>query len=92
MNAYFTIEDIRLEGFPYFPIGEKVEQEYESAANFWQLNSEYQEVTKGAVNTYFLLVIDGSRSLDGKNGEQNGFEQETDMAVQILDMLTERLH
>lgn len=92
LNYYFTIEDLRLAGSPYFPHPQKVEQEYESSADFWQLNSEYREVTSGAINTYFLLVIDGSRSLDGKNGKQHGFEQETDMAVEILDMLTEKKH
>ena len=90
LNVYFTIEDLRLDNLPYFPVGNKIEQLYESEPNFWQLNSEYKEVTKGAINTYFLLVIDGSRSLDGKNGKQNGFALETDMAIQILDMLTDR--
>ncbi len=92
LNVYFTIEDMRIGNSPYFPVKEKVEQEYEESNNFWQLNSEYQEVTKGAINTYFLLVVDGSNSLDGKNKQQNGFEQETDMAKEILDMLTERKH
>ena len=92
LNVYFTIEDIRIGNSPYFPVGEKVEQEYETSNDFWQLNSEYREVTKGAINTYFLLVVDGSRSLDGKNNQQNGFKQETDMAKEILDMLTEKRH
>lgn len=88
LNTYFTIEDFRLGKDSYFPQGEKVEQEYESSPGFWQLNSEYHELTEGMINTYFLLVIDGSTSLDGKNKKQNGFELETKMAVDIMDMLT----
>lgn len=88
LNTYFTIEDFRIGTTPYFPQKKSVEQEYESSPGFWQLNSEYHEVAAGIINTYFLLVIDGSTSLDGKNKKQNGFELETKMALDIMDMLT----
>ena len=88
MNAYFTIEDLRLGNSSYFPLPEKVEQRYESRS-MWILNSEYREITKTTINTYFILVLDGSNSLDGKYQKTNGFEQEIDMAITILDILTQ---
>ena len=88
VNAYFVIEDFRLNGIAYYPAGKKVVQTYEAEPGFWQLNSEYEEVTESAINTYFILVIDGSKSLDGKNNKQNGFAEEIEMANTIKDILS----
>lgn len=49
---------------------DRVEQEI-AESGFWQINSEYQEAPWQSVDTYFVLVVDGSRSLDGKNHDQN---------------------
>lgn len=89
INAYFTIEDLRIGKAPYFPLRDRVEQEI-AEGGFWQINSEYQEAPWQSVDTYFVLVVDGSRSLDGKNHDQNGFENEIDMANKIVDMLLPR--
>ena len=89
MNTYFCIEDFRLDGVAYYPDGKKVTQEVKSTS-YWQLNSEYSEVTETAINTYFVLVIDGSRSLDGKNRTSKGFEEETNMAKEIMKIIAPR--
>lgn len=90
VNAYFVIEDFRLGGIAYYPDGQRVTQDYEAESGFWQRNSEYQEASEDAINTYFILVIDGSKSLDGKNGQNKGFEEETRMARKILSILAPR--
>ena len=71
INAYFTIEDLRIGKASYVPLRDRVEQEI-AESGFWQINSEYQEAPWQSVDTYFVLVVDGSRSLDGKNHDQNG--------------------
>ncbi len=88
VNAYFVIDDFRLNGQVYYPIKESVTQEYESRPGIWQPNSEYREVTEVNVDTYYILVIDGSKSLDGKNGNMKGFKMETDMALQIMEIVS----
>ena len=90
INVYFVINDLQLNGVAYMPQADKVTQAYESRPGIWQLNSEYQEVTKTAINTYFVLVIDGSKSLDGKNNSKDGFKEETDMALEIMEILSSR--
>lgn len=86
-NAYFTIDDIRYEKtLPYFPDESKVEQEIE-ISGIWQLNSEYSEDTDIAYDTYFVIVMDGSKSLNGKKNNQKGFEKELDLAEEIVDMI-----
>ena len=87
-NAYFAIEDFRLNGVAYRPIRRTVTQEYESSPGFWQRNSEYSEITDESINTYFILVIDGSRSLDGKNLDKNGFMEEVNLAKKILKIMS----
>lgn len=89
INAYFVIDDFRLKGVAYRPVKRTVTQEYESSPGFWQRNSEYSEVTNESINTYFILVIDGSRSLDGKNHDKNGFNEETELAKKILKIMSQ---
>ena len=73
VNAYFTIKDFKLNGKAYQPKNSNITQDYEAQSGYWQRNSEYSEVQNKSINTYFILVIDGSRSLDGKNHDKNGF-------------------
>lgn len=87
LNIYFRVDDLRCDTHPYFPLNQKVEQEIEDDLMGWTLNSEYQEVTVSALDTYFILVVDGSNSLDGKNKDQNGFEKELKMATDIVEMI-----
>lgn len=87
LNVYFTLEDIRLGAEPYFPVRSRVTQHIDEGNDFWILNSEYREVTEHSFDTYFVLVVDGSTSLDGKNHNQNGFEAEQKMAKGIVDMI-----
>lgn len=89
MNAYFCIDDFRVGDKAYYPVGKEVTQEVKSSG-YWQLNSEYEELTETAINTYFILVIDGSRSLDGKNRTSKGFEEETNMAKEIMKKIAPR--
>lgn len=88
VNVYFVIEDFRLNDIVYYPVKESVTQEYESRPGIWQPNSEYREVTEVNVDTYYILVIDGSNSLDGKNGDMEGFKMETNMALQIMEIVS----
>lgn len=85
-NAYFIIEDLRYGKDLYFPDNSRVEQEIKTSG-IWQLNSEYDEDISVSSDTYFMIVIDGSYSLDGKNKQQNGFEKEKKLAKEIVDML-----
>ena len=83
----FSLENLRYgNNEPYFPNNDKVKQEYQNRG-FWTINSEYKEDTSMDRDTYFIIVMDGSRSLDGKNNEQNGFEQELKLANEIVDMI-----
>lgn len=86
-NAYFTIDDIRYgNDLPYFPNEDAIEQEIE-ISGIWQLNSEYREDTDISYNTYFVIVMDGSKSLNGKKNNQKGFEKELGLAEEIVDMI-----
>lgn len=90
VNAYFVLEDFRLNDIAYSPVGNLVTQDYEykPGSGIWVRNSEYHEVTDQAINTYFILVIDGSSSLDGKNHDKNGFEEEKKMAKKIMRIMS----
>lgn len=88
VNVYFSINDFRVNGRAFSPEARKVTQDYEYQPNLWQRNSEYTEVTEDAINTYFILVIDGSRSLDGKNHDKNGFQEEQNMAKEIMSIMS----
>ncbi len=90
INAYFVIDDFELNGNTYFPVPKKVKQEYEVSSGIWQINSEYREVVLSAIDTYFVVVIDGSKSLDGKSGTQKNFEKETKLATDIIDILSKK--
>lgn len=86
-NAYFTLNDLRVNSVdPYFPVCEKATQEV-NFSGMWQLNSEYNEKNELIIDTYFMIVLDGSKSLDGKNGTQKGFEKELKMANDIVMMV-----
>lgn len=87
-NAYFVINDFRLNGSAYIPQDREITQDYEYQTGVWQRNSEYTEATREIINTYFILVIDGSKSLDGKNHDKNGFEEETAMAKEIMQIMS----
>ncbi|MBP5516231.1 MAG: hypothetical protein J6X86_04690 [Bacteroidales bacterium] len=90
INALFVIEDFQLkDGHAYYPKKSATTQDYEIQPGLWQRNSEYIEKTNEMINTYFILVIDGSRSLDGKNHDKNGFEEETDLAKEIMEIMME---
>ena len=85
INKFFLLEDIRLDSVAYRPVS--ITQDYE-AGGYWNKNSEYEEVQEDAINTYIIFVIDGSNSLDGKNGQMHGFEEETKRAKEILGIMT----
>lgn len=86
-NAYFTLKDLRVNSVdPYFPVSEKAKQEVK-LSGMWQLNSEYREDNDLIMDTYFMLVVDGSKSLDGKNGTQEGFSKELKVANDIVRMV-----
>ena len=82
VNAFFILDNLCLNGNPFYPHNTTIPQEYEARNGIWQTNSEYKEVTESAIDTYFVLVMDGSSSL-GKAG----FEEETKIALRIMDVL-----
>lgn len=85
----FKIEGITNGNNKRYDINKReVQQEYESNG-IWILNSEYKENAMQNQNTYFILVIDASKSLDGKKGEEKGFEKEMEMARKIVDLIIE---
>lgn len=85
-NIRFAIERV-LDGDKAFMVdAAKVKQEVEDDG-MWILNTEYSEVAEVNVDTYFILLVDGSTSLDGKNGKGQGFAQEKKTVEAIIDMI-----
>ena len=87
-NVYFHIEELQLEG-KAFVVGEKAEdvKQYYQDNGLWIINSEYNTEQSLNIDTYFIIVIDGSRSLDGRDGKAKGFENEKGMARDIIEMV-----
>ena len=79
-NAYFVLDNLRFNDRPYYP--QKTEESPQSfeQRGVWQINSEYEEVAEGLVNTYCIIVMDGSYSLGEIQGEK-------ECALNIIDML-----
>ena len=88
INVYFRINDFRLNNALYFPDPNKVTQKYyEPSYDVWYENSEYEELSKLNIDTYFILLVDGSTSLDGKSGKEKNFQNEVSTAMKILDFI-----
>ena len=87
VNAFFVLTNLRYENEAYYPKPADVSQDYKSTSGVWQMNSEYREVTEQAIDTYFILVIDGSSSLDGKGTNNQGFKEETGIALKLIKIL-----
>jgi len=97
VNAFFVLEDLRYGGYKYDLTGLKFTQEYNDAKHgIWQTNTEYVEVKENSIDTYFLVVIDGSYSLDGgqelyektiKSKKPTHLAREKKIATDMIDVL-----
>lgn len=99
INAYFVLEDVRYgeKKHRYNLDGLTFKQDYyEERHNLWQTNTEYVEIKEKAIDTYFIVVIDGSYSLDGgkeayerkiKNKQTTEFATEKKIATDMIDIL-----
>jgi len=87
-NVVFRMEEIMRDGLA-FVVGDgptDVRQFYEEDG-LWIVNSEYNTEKKVNMDTYFILVIDGSTSLDGRSGASTEFDKEKEMAEKIINMV-----
>lgn len=90
-NVFFYIEGLELNGNAFI-VGngnEDVKQYYQNNG-IWIVNSEYSTENYATLLSYFIIVIDGSKSLDGINNNSNGFVKEQEMALDIIDLLVPR--
>lgn len=90
-NIFFHIEGLELDG-KAFIVGrgnEDVKQYYQNNG-IWIVNSEYSTENYATLLSYFIIVIDGSKSLDGINNNGDGFVKEQKMALDIIDLLVPR--
>lgn len=86
-NVLFRIDQITKDNMPFFVNSKTVRQEFNDGG-IWITNTEYKEQEDVNVDTYFLLVLDGSTSLDGKQGKDARFKDELRMAENIIDMVS----
>jgi len=87
-NVVFRMEEMTRDGLA-FVVGDgaaDVRQFYEEDG-LWIVNSEYNTEKKVNMDTYFILVIDGSTSLDGRSGNTTEFDKEKEMAEKIINMI-----
>ena len=80
--AIFRLEKPKCEGKSYFINKDLVEQSVDDRG-LWLKNSEYSSQSKGAIDTYFILVFDASKSLS-----QMGFDSERRTALQMIKEIT----
>lgn len=87
-NVYFRIEELRRDG-KAFVVGDRARDvnQYYYDNGLWIVNSEYNSERIVNLDTYFILVVDGSMSLDGPDGNSNGFEAEKQMAREIINLV-----
>ncbi len=76
------MEKPKCEGKSYFINKDLVEQSVDDRG-LWLKNSEYSSQSKGAIDTYFILVFDASKSLS-----QMGFDSERRTALQMIKEIT----
>lgn len=87
-NVVFRMEEMMNNGFA-FVVGDgaKDVQQFYQEDGLWIVNSEYNTEKNVNLDTYFILVIDGSTSLDGRSGTTTEFDKEKDMAEKIINMV-----
>lgn len=87
-NVFFRIEELEKDG-KAFIVSENPRDvtQYYQDGDLWIVNSEYNTENFANLDTYFIIVIDGSKSLDGPNGNSNGFSAEKKMARDIINMV-----
>lgn len=81
--AIFRLEKPRYKGKSYFIVKGFVEQ-YVNDGGMWVKNSEYESQSKGAIDTYFVLIFDASKSLKGE-----GFEKERHTAIKMINVISQ---
>ncbi len=87
-NVFFRLEEMRRDNKAFVVgNGPKDVRQYYQDNGLWIVNSEYNTEQFVTLDTYFVLVIDGSKSLDGQNGNMTEFEMETGMASDIIEMI-----
>lgn len=87
-NVVFRMEEMMKDG-KAFVVGDgtaDVHQYYEEDG-LWIVNSEYNTEKKVNMDTYFILVVDGSTSLDGRSGATTEFDKEKEMAGKIIQLI-----
>ena len=50
----------------------------------WVKNSEYKSQSTGAIDTYFVLIFDASKSLKGE-----GFDKERETAMEMIKVISQ---
>lgn len=87
-NVFFRIEELQRDGRAFVVgDGHRDVTQYYRDNGLWIVNSEYNSERIVNLDTYFILVIDGSRSLDGPDGNSDGFNAELRMAQDIVDLV-----
>lgn len=87
-NVFFRMEELSKDE-KAFVVGtgkNDVKQFYEDNG-LWITNSEYNSEQFLNMDTYFILVVDGSKSLDGQKGQDTDFTKEIKMATDIIDLI-----
>ena len=60
LSVGFLLEDIRdVEGLPFIPDPNHVDQEVLMSGNMWYMNPDFADSNELDVNTYFVFVLDG---------------------------------
>jgi len=90
-NVVFRMEEMTRDGLA-FVVGDgaKDVQQFYQEDGLWIVNSEYNTEKKVNMDTYFILVIDGSTSLDGRSGATTEFDKEKEMARKIIDLIIKK--
>lgn len=90
-NVVFRMEEIMRNGLA-FVVGDgaKDVQQFYEEDGLWIVNSEYYTEKKVNMDTYFILVIDGSTSLDGRSGATTEFDKEKEMARKIINLIIKK--
>ena len=87
-NVVFRMEEMTKDGVAFVVCDEPgdVQQLY-MEDGLWIVNSEYDTEKKVNMDTYFILVMDGSTSLDGRSGATTQFDCEKAMAQKIINLI-----
>ena len=81
--AIFRLEKPRYKSKSYFIVKDFVEQ-FVNDGGMWVKNSEYKSQSKGAIDTYFVLIFDASKSLKGE-----GFAKERETAMEMIKVISQ---